>query len=148
MSLNLADDKSILVQVTAWCRQAQAIHWTNVDPALCRHMSSIGHNKLTGLGFIIPLQLALKVNCHPKVIYSEFMPPLTFISATIICITNERWTVISRVTKTQIMFYDAYSVLRHPPMYGLILRCHVVCNPDDSQNICLARGHSFNIGLH
>ena len=34
MSLDLTEDKSTLVQVTAWCRQAD----------LCRHMASLGHN--------------------------------------------------------------------------------------------------------
>ena len=39
-----SDDKSTLVQV-AW--RHQAITWTNVDPVLCRHMVSLGHNELT-----------------------------------------------------------------------------------------------------
>ena len=44
--LDLTDGKSTLVQVMAWCRQAQAITWANVDPDLCRHMVSLGHNEL------------------------------------------------------------------------------------------------------
>ena len=49
MPLDLTDDKSTLVQVMAWCRQAtkqQAITWANVDLDLCRHMVSLGHNEL------------------------------------------------------------------------------------------------------
>ena len=46
LSLDLTDDKSTLVQVMAWCCQAtQAITWTNVDPDLCHHMMSPGHNE-------------------------------------------------------------------------------------------------------
>ena len=41
MPLDLTDDKSTLVQVMAWCRQA------NVDPDLCRQMASLGLNELT-----------------------------------------------------------------------------------------------------
>ena len=37
MSLDTTVDKSTLVQV---------ITWTNVDPDLCRHMASLGHNEL------------------------------------------------------------------------------------------------------
>ena len=44
------DDKLTLVQVMAWCRN-QAINRTNVNPYLCRHMPSQGHNELNrGLG--------------------------------------------------------------------------------------------------
>ena len=43
MPLDLNDDKSILVQVMAW---HQAITWANVDPDLCHHMVSLGHNEL------------------------------------------------------------------------------------------------------
>ena len=45
MSLDLTDDKSTLIQVMAWCRQA--INWANIDPDLCRHMASLGPNELT-----------------------------------------------------------------------------------------------------
>ena len=47
MPLDLTDDKSTLVEVMAWCRQAQAITWANVDPVLCHHMASLGLNELT-----------------------------------------------------------------------------------------------------
>ena len=43
---DLADGKSILVQVMAWCCWQQAITWTNVDPDLCHHMASQLQNKL------------------------------------------------------------------------------------------------------
>ena len=44
MSLDFTDDQWTLVQVMAW--RQQAITWANVDPDLCRHMVSIGHNEL------------------------------------------------------------------------------------------------------
>ena len=47
MPQDLTDDKSALVQVMAWCRQAQAITWANVDPDLCRQMASLGLNEFT-----------------------------------------------------------------------------------------------------
>ena len=49
ISMDFIDDKSILIQVLAWCRQAvrqQAITWANVDPGLCRYMASLGYNEL------------------------------------------------------------------------------------------------------
>ena len=39
MPLDFTDDLSTLVQV-------MAITWANVDPDLCRHMVSLGHNEL------------------------------------------------------------------------------------------------------
>ena len=47
MPQNLTDDKSTLVQVMAWCRQAKAVTWTSVDQDLQRHMVSVGPNKLS-----------------------------------------------------------------------------------------------------
>ena len=47
MPRDLSDDKSTLVQVTAWCQQA--ITWANVDLVPCRHMVSLGHNELMWL---------------------------------------------------------------------------------------------------
>ena len=44
MSRDLTDDKSILVQVMAWC--CQAINWVKVDQNLYHHMASLGHNEL------------------------------------------------------------------------------------------------------
>ena len=44
MPENFTDDKSTLVQVMAWC--LQAITWANIDPDLCCHMASLGHNEL------------------------------------------------------------------------------------------------------
>ena len=44
MSLDWNYEKSKLVQVMGWCRQA--ITSGNVDPDLCHHMVSIGHNEL------------------------------------------------------------------------------------------------------
>ena len=44
MSMDLTYDKSILFQVMAWCRQGT---WDNVDPELCRHMASLGHELIS-----------------------------------------------------------------------------------------------------
>ena len=46
LSMDLADDKSKLVQVIAWQWQ-QAITWSSVDPVPYHHMASLGHNDLT-----------------------------------------------------------------------------------------------------
>ena len=42
----LTDDQSTFVQVMACCRQATSHHLSNVDPDLCHHMASSGHNEL------------------------------------------------------------------------------------------------------
>ena len=41
------DNKSTLVQAMDCCARQQAITWSNVDPDLCRHMASLGHNELS-----------------------------------------------------------------------------------------------------
>ena len=43
MSPDLTDDKSTLVNFAV---RQQAITWTNVDPDVCRHLVSLGHNEL------------------------------------------------------------------------------------------------------
>ena len=48
-----SDDKSTLVQVMVWCRQA--ITWANVEPDPCRHMASLGHNELTHLPLVLSI---------------------------------------------------------------------------------------------
>ena len=49
MPQNIANKKSTLVQIMAWCRvRKQAITGANIDPDLCRHTASLGHNKLRG----------------------------------------------------------------------------------------------------
>ena len=46
-SLNFTDDKSMLVQVMAWCRQATSHHLSHCWPSsIYRHMVSVGHNEL------------------------------------------------------------------------------------------------------
>ena len=50
MSLDLADDKSAMVQEMAWYSRQQAITWANVDPVPCHHMAPLGHNELTLTG--------------------------------------------------------------------------------------------------
>ena len=44
MPQDLTIEKSTLVM--AWCVRQQAITQANVDPELCRHMASLGHNGL------------------------------------------------------------------------------------------------------
>ena len=58
MSLDLIDDKSSLVQV---------ISWTNVDPDLCRQMSSLGRNELMQyqVHYYAPV-LKLRQICHAR----------------------------------------------------------------------------------
>ena len=46
MSLDLTDDKSTLVQVVAWCRQATSHYRSQCWPSFCRHMASLGLNEL------------------------------------------------------------------------------------------------------
>ena len=53
MSLDLADDKSTLVQVMAWCRQATSHYWANVDPVFCCYMASLGPNEWTLMCWIV-----------------------------------------------------------------------------------------------
>ena len=45
---NTIHDKSKLVQVMAWCRQATRHYLNHVDPDPCRHMASLGRNELSG----------------------------------------------------------------------------------------------------
>ena len=44
---NFTNEKSILVQVMAWCRQATSLTWASIEPDLCHHMASPDHNELT-----------------------------------------------------------------------------------------------------
>ena len=44
---NSIEDQPTLIQVMAWWVRPQAIFWANVDPDLCHHMVSLGHNKLS-----------------------------------------------------------------------------------------------------
>ena len=46
MSLDLTSDKSTLVQVMAWCRQATS-HYVSQCWQICRHMVSLCYNELT-----------------------------------------------------------------------------------------------------
>ena len=49
MPWNLISDKSMLIQVLVWFHRItqQAITWDNVEPDLCHHIVSLGHNGLT-----------------------------------------------------------------------------------------------------
>ena len=44
--LGVTDDKLALVQIMAWL----FIAWANVDPVICHHMASLGHDLLTYWG--------------------------------------------------------------------------------------------------
>ena len=46
MPLDLTDDKSTLVQVMAWCRQATSHYLSQFWPRPCRHMASLGLHEL------------------------------------------------------------------------------------------------------
>ena len=46
MPQNLTYENSTLIQVMAWCHQAQAITWAKVDPDLCCQIASVSHNGL------------------------------------------------------------------------------------------------------
>ena len=62
ISMDCSDGKSTLVQVMAWAVRQQAITWANVDPDLCCHMASLGHNELTHQHpFVLTLQLQMPV---------------------------------------------------------------------------------------
>ena len=53
----ITDDKSALVRQMAWYRQATnhyLITWTNVDDASWHHIASLGLNKLTNCGLVMP----------------------------------------------------------------------------------------------
>ena len=52
MPQDLTADKSTLVQVMAWCRQA--ITWANVDPIPCHLIALLGHNELIRMPPILP----------------------------------------------------------------------------------------------
>ena len=62
MSLDRADGKPILVQVMAWSCHSQA---TKVDPFLCHHMISLGHNELHACKFLSQAAcIPNTVRCH------------------------------------------------------------------------------------
>ena len=55
LSLKVTEDKSTLVQVKAWCRQAKAIIGANANSDLRRHMASLGHNELNTFVLLIAI---------------------------------------------------------------------------------------------
>ena len=69
MPQDLTDNKSILIQVMAWCRQA--ITWASVDSVLCPHMAALGLNVLmtefltlfSHLTFLCPIVMASPGHC-------------------------------------------------------------------------------------
>ena len=71
MPLDLTDDVSILVHVMAWCRQATSRTWANVDPNLCRHMVSPGHNVLRRKIGVQSFPIALQVGTYLGYIATE-----------------------------------------------------------------------------
>ena len=71
MSLDLTDEKSTLVQIMAWCRQATTITWANVDPDLCLHMASLGPSEIIIL-VIFKLMSSIHWVSHIKLLSGEF----------------------------------------------------------------------------
>ena len=73
MPLNTFDDESTLAQVMAWCCKQQAITWGIVDPDLCHHLVSLGHNELTvnNLVNMPPDHLTSDLLCHHKALDIE-----------------------------------------------------------------------------
>ena len=61
MSQDITDDHSTLGRVMAWCRQQQAITWTNVDQDLQRHMASLGPNELTHLPLVQRIYISVSI---------------------------------------------------------------------------------------
>ena len=54
MPQDLTDDKSRLVQLMVWCRQAT---WANAESVPCRFMASLGHNLKYHLRFVLTVTL-------------------------------------------------------------------------------------------
>ena len=54
MPLDHPDDKSTMVRVMAWCRQATSHYLSQFDLDPCRHMASPGHNELTYIYMMAP----------------------------------------------------------------------------------------------
>ena len=56
---SLTKDMSTLVRVMLYVVRHQAITQANVDPEMCRHMTSLGHNILSYIGFHRPCSAKL-----------------------------------------------------------------------------------------
>ena len=81
MNQNLTNKKSTLVQVMAWCHQAASHYWAKVDPDLCCHLVSLGHNELNChlfLDFVFPHTESLQVIENPSL-----WKTMTYLSYTI-----------------------------------------------------------------
>ena len=90
---DLTDDKSTLVQVMAWCRQATSHYLgANVYLVPCRHMASTGHNDLT----YINLNVGCINNHMPSKVWDEITYP--FPNCDGCTIEFGEWSVISSHT--------------------------------------------------
>ena len=67
MYLDLADDKSTLVQVIAWCHQATSHYLNNYFARFCRHLASLGHKELMYI-LTIFLYAIYGTVCYPQLI--------------------------------------------------------------------------------
>ena len=65
MPHEFTNDRSALVQVMAWCRQAQAITWTNVDQVLCRCIASLGSGEFKKIPACV--SVGILCGCHVAV---------------------------------------------------------------------------------
>ena len=52
MLQNIIDDKATLAQVMLGVVRQQVITWAHIDPDLCPHMASLGHNELNYWGLM------------------------------------------------------------------------------------------------
>ena len=52
MPQHLTNNKSTLVQATAWCHQVTSYYWANIDTDLCPHMVLWSHNGLIHVVFL------------------------------------------------------------------------------------------------
>ena len=99
ISLDLADDKSALVQVMAWCRQATSHYPGQCWPSLCRHMASLGDDVLNSIYAVL---LSIKRCCWEYVIKWK----KTFSALLALCAGNSPVTTQRPLTQSSDVFID------------------------------------------
>ena len=57
------DDRSTLVQVMAWCRQAPSHYLTQCQPNLCHHMTSLDHNESKHVYLRTTFETSIGIKC-------------------------------------------------------------------------------------
>ena len=91
MPLDITDDKSSLVQVMAWCRQA------NVDPDLCRQMASLGLNELNIISSpcnLLHLDSALSFTLMSIVLVNKIYFQVMHVSLVWILLQLHNWLLV------------------------------------------------------